>query len=100
MVQHEVFKNKYKNLGIKPQPVIFIVDAKEFYLVYDSLFFKFNSVIKALDTVFKVFFVLNLEYPKEIYNFWLFIQIYFYNIPDTKNISSAVTSLITQLNNS
>lgn len=51
-----------------------LFEAKHFYCYYDGVICKFNSIVAAIDCCFKTFFVFNLIYPPECYNFWLFIQ--------------------------
>lgn len=41
---------------------------------------KINTIIKAVDICFKVFHIFNVEYSLESYNFWLFIQKYYFKI--------------------
>lgn len=72
----------------------------EFYLYIDDKKLKFPTFLSCLDTCFKVFHVLNLEYSKYSYGVWLFIQLYFYDIKTKydKNISN-VSGLISYLKN-
>lgn len=45
------------------------------YLMYnDGIFLKFDSIVAAIDSCFKSFFVFDISYPKQCQNFWIFIQ--------------------------
>lgn len=51
-----------------------LFDSQHFYTFCDGILYKFNSIIAALDICFKLFFVLNLEYPCKSHNVWTFFE--------------------------
>lgn len=89
------FCKKYDDLKLKHQPVIGIVES-EFFIIFDSIFYKIPSFITALDVIFKIFFVLNIEYPVESVNVWKFLEHFFFEI-NISDISSDIRALISQL---
>lgn len=71
--------------GSRCQPLVIVVGATEdelqdFYVSCDYILYKIDSFLKALDVCFKIFHCLNVEYPIEAIQIWIFIQKYFYNI--------------------
>ena len=71
-----------------------------FYIVYKTIFFKFDNFLNALDVCFKLYHVLDLYYSIESYNVWLFIQTYFYEFDTISDKTySTVTNLINQIKN-
>ena len=42
-----------------------ILAAKEFFLLYEEVIYEVDSLVKAVNICFKVFFVFNAEYPAE-----------------------------------
>lgn len=51
------------------------------YIVIDKVRFHLNSTLKGLDTLFKSFFALNIEYPVQSQHIWHLIQEVIYEIP-------------------
>lgn len=97
---HSQKVNKALHWGLSLQPYIIIVDSTEVFSVINNVYFKLETPLKAVDTCFKSFFSLNIHYPPECEQVWLFIQHYFYDIKlkSDKNILS-VKTLINDLNN-
>lgn len=84
------------------QPIVAIILTdkliKQIFVYCDGIFYEINSIVSALDICFKTFHVLNLSYPKESYNFYFFIQKYFYEISTRYDKPvSTVSNLITEL---
>lgn len=79
--------------GLSLQPYVVIVDSTEVFCVINNTYFKLETPIKAVDLCFKSFFTLNVQYPTESEQVWLFIQHYFYEIKlkSDKNILSVKT---------
>ncbi|RLU15095.1 hypothetical protein DMN91_012982 [Ooceraea biroi] len=96
-------KKKYEKLMRPIQPCVIIVGetlhtAKDFYVLFDNVEYKLNSVLAAVDTCFKIIHVMNLVYPSEAYNTLMFIQRYFYKLYlQTEKVPTCVTSLISEL---
>ena len=51
-----------------------ILAAKEFMLLYEEVIYEVDSLVKAVDIVFQVFFVFNTDYPAEAADVWTFVQ--------------------------
>lgn len=80
-----IYREKLVGRSETLQPIIIRIgfnlhEIHEFVVLYDNIYYTFDNFIAALDCCFKVFHVLNLKYPKDGYNFWLFIQTYFFGI--------------------
>lgn len=81
-------KLKLKNLGLSVQPYLIVVGSNwntitDFYLIIDDHTIKCDTVLGAIDLLFKTFHVFNARYPLESEHIWLAIQKWIYNI-DTK----------------
>jgi len=73
---------KQKNIPIQPCMLLVgtITNPSEIIIYFDEIKYKFFSIVKAIDSCFKIYHVFNIEYPIESINVWLFIQHYFFNI--------------------
>lgn len=65
------------------QPFIIIVgptlrDIENYYVVVDDILYKLNNILQAVDICFKIFMVLDAQYPTECEQIWLFLQQYIY----------------------
>lgn len=69
-----------------------------YYLSLFDAIFKFDSFLGAFDILFQSLFVLRISYPEELFSFFTFIQVFFYNIntPNDRTIGN-VTKLIKKL---
>ena len=56
-----------------------------------------NSLIVALEVIFVLHYIFNLEYPKSLESFFFFIQKYIVKLLDTAAPNSKVLKLITKL---
>ncbi|XP_060868353.1 uncharacterized protein LOC132943397 [Metopolophium dirhodum] len=65
--------------GTTLQSYIIIVDNTDIYAVINSIYYKLETPLKALDVCYKSYFALNLNYPQESEQIWLFIQNYFFD---------------------
>lgn len=96
-------KKKYHKLMRPIQPCVIIVGetlqtAKDFYVLFENVEYKLHSVLAAVDTCFKIIHVMNLVYPPEAYNTWMFIQRYFYKLYiQEEKVPTCVTGLISEL---
>lgn len=98
-VKCEQLREKYKVQNCSIQPII-AIECQNYYVVSDDIFHKTESFLTALDALFKLIFVLNIEYSTQSYHVWDFIQNYFYDINVNFSKSSSKTfSLINQLSN-
>ena len=71
-------------LGLTLQPLAVVIGEEEhperFLVVIDDFFYEVESPLKAIDIVFKSFHALNLDYPPEAEQLWLFLQTKVYRI--------------------
>ncbi|XP_036331763.1 uncharacterized protein LOC118743286 [Rhagoletis pomonella] len=95
----KVKKSMHRKEKIQPYLIVVGSDIKsltEFYVNYGGALQKFHSFIAALDICFKVFHVLNLEYPRESSLMWYFLQKQIYKITTVYDIkSSALCEFLT-----
>ena len=71
-----------KNLKLQPLIVIEgqILDSKAFYVVVDDIKYSTNSMLDAIDLIFKIFYVFDCQYPNDSRNLWELIQRVIYGI--------------------
>lgn len=60
-IRLEQMKTKYSKLNLYNtkntcQPFIGVVNDKDFYIIFDNIFYKVNSMLNAIDTCFKLFY--------------------------------------------
>ncbi|XP_046811896.1 uncharacterized protein LOC124421121, partial [Lucilia cuprina] len=87
----EELTKKYQT-SLKIQPLILIsgsiLKPKEIVIYFEGIKYRMHSALNAIDICFKIFFVFNLEYPKESLLVWTFIQKHLYNISTNIDCSS------------
>lgn len=91
---------KAVHYGTTLQPYIVIVDNTDIYAVINSIYYKLETPLKAIDICYKSYFALNLHYPQESEQIWLFIQHYFFDttLKSDKHVLF-VKTFINDLNN-
>lgn len=57
-----------------------IFELKEYFVYFADIFYKFENIVKSIDICFKIFQVLDLQYPCDSKLVWTLIQQYFYDI--------------------
>lgn len=99
-VKVENLRQKYHTKGLTLQPIIIVIGKEKteleyFYSYYDDVLYKFSTLLKCLDSTFKLFHVLNFNYPKEGKQLYLFLESFFYNFAcqPNANINSLTCSL-------
>lgn len=98
--EEELLKKYETKTQIQPLILISgsILEPKEIVIYFEGIKYRIHSALKAIDICFKIFFVFNLEYPKESLLVWSFIQKYFYNIfTNTDFNSPQINSLISNI---
>lgn len=87
------------------QPFLIVVaeelsNIAEVYICMDKTFYKLPSVIRALDTLFKLFHVLDTFYPPESGHLWAIIEQAVYEIKPLAGqpVESRTTEVIVALN--
>jgi hypothetical protein len=99
----DVYRNTLISRNETLQPIIIGVGSNlltltEFIVFYDNIKYKFSNFIAAFDCCFKIFHVLDLQYPKDSYSFWIFIQKFFFDIKSADdNVTPNVLCLIQDL---
>lgn len=83
---------KQKESGRFHPIIIFYEDQEslpyKFYTCVNDLKYEFENITTAIDVLFKIFFVFNLEYPEECKNVLTFLQQFFYDIFLCEDIKS------------
>lgn len=87
----EARKSKYKSNGLNIQPIIVVIGPEltsvtAFFVYFEDIRYKLPTFLKCLDCVFKMFNVLNLEYPKESTLVYNFIQKHFFDISTNSDV--------------
>lgn len=94
---------RYFAMGLSNQAYIIgvgdnISTVTYYLIVLDTIIYRTENIIKAIDIAFKMQFVLYIGYPQESHLVWLFIQNYFYDIKlQNDKQATAVTCLIRDL---
>lgn len=87
---------------LQPYMVFEETDSKvtNFYVIFNKVYYKVESALKAIDICFKSFFVFNLHYTPQCEQIWYFMQTFIYEIITKfdKNCSQNVNTLINDLN--
>lgn len=91
-------KLREKKQSLQPL-IVYASQSNTFITYYDDIKYQFQSLLAAIDTCFKIFFVLNVKYPEAAKNVWIFIQKFFYEIETHERISPDVLVLLSELNN-
>ena len=93
---------KVQNKSIQPKLLIIgdIGNIKSISIYFDDIKYPFLTILSAIDTLFKMFFVFNLHYPEESEVFYSFLHDFLYEIPLKKKYAniSAIKSDILSLN--
>lgn len=84
------------------QPFIAVIGSAEnpekILVYFDTIYYQFAHVAKALDVCFKIFQVFNIAYPSESKMVWTFVQQYLYNINlKSDEVYPAISLLISKL---
>lgn len=98
----DYIKERRKTSSGSVQPYILLIDGEcqNFYVIVDGYplqRYNKSDIISAFDLLFKVYYVLNLEYPINLKIFFNFIETYFFKVSKI-TVSSVVTSLNINLN--
>lgn len=93
----------YAEMGLGCQPYIIgigdsYLDLRKFFVIVENTFYSIDTFIKALDTCFKIYTVLNIEYALECEQVWIFIENFFYKLKTSKQkVSPTVSSVLIDL---
>jgi hypothetical protein len=96
-------KIKCVDTGCTFQPSMFEVcepsESKKFFLTFDTVLYQFPTFVQCLDICFQTYQVMNLQYPRELKNFWIFIQREICGLKtEYDTFSPCVSTLVTKLN--
>ncbi|XP_075158212.1 uncharacterized protein LOC142231488 [Haematobia irritans] len=84
-----VLKLQAKNIQPRLLMIGEINDVKSVLVYFDNNRYNFLSVLDAFDTLFKIFFVFNLQFPEESDVFYYFIQLFLFNLPTSKKYAKS-----------
>lgn len=62
-----------------------IVAVKSISIYFEGIKYPIIKPVTAVDILFKIMLVFDLEFPKQAETFYMFLQTFFYNIPTFKN---------------
>lgn len=86
---------KVRECGQSLQPIIIFCSFDNSFIVYyNEIKYKFYASLPAVDTCFKIYFALNLQYPVYCKSVWIFIQKYFYDIGTKERVPADCLVLI------
>lgn len=88
-----------KMYGMKNHPVIFEITTcmgTRYNVCIKDVCYKVESLLQGIDVAYKIFKVLNIEFPLECRKVWKFIEHIFY--VEDENISGKLLSIISDLN--
>ncbi|GAB0095137.1 hypothetical protein DMENIID0001_104890 [Sergentomyia squamirostris] len=74
-----------------------IEDLHEFYVDFDGILYQLPTFVKCLDTVIKLCFIFNINYPIRSKYVWTFFQQYFFKI-DSDDCHPKIINLINRIN--
>lgn len=82
-------QQRYRARKCRSQPCIVVVSTdlkiiKNIYISLDDQLWSFSSAINALDFIFQLYFILNLEFPPDCYHIWFFLQKMLFDIHFSK----------------
>lgn len=83
-------KNKLIQYGLQEQPLIIVVGANKIeksFVHISDIEYEVDSPLKAVDTAFKSFYSLQLQYPKEASHPWMVIQRRIYRIKGETDVT-------------
>lgn len=69
-----------RKITIQPYLVVLRGNCPQFFITYDSIFYKFTTLLDSVDILFKLFFIFDFSYPDLCKKLWIFIQRHFYKI--------------------
>lgn len=89
---------KLQKNNIQPRLLILgeLSSIKEIFVYFDNIRFPMVHILTAVDILFKIFFVFNLEFPNESKLFYTFLQTFFYEM-DNNNKNSKVLTFINDI---
>jgi hypothetical protein len=69
------------------------LDFQEFLVIYNGRIVKCDSALEALDLAFKSFYIFNIEFPKNCYGAWQFLDYVVYRMKSVCPILATVKML-------
>lgn len=91
------------NLGITVQPYIIAVgltmsEVTDLFIAVDTIVYKVPSALEAIDLCFKIYQVLDIEYPCASAHLWYLIERILYGYATKEdNLTSYITETITDM---
>ncbi|XP_071571794.1 uncharacterized protein [Temnothorax nylanderi] len=94
-------KEALQSAGETFQPCVFATGEwkviNSAWVVVDETFYKFNSLIEAIDVAFKIIYALQAEFPLKAKSVWKVLSLAFYDIGDRKRVTADISQLLTDL---
>lgn len=91
---------KHQTTNIQPLLLVVgdILDIKSISIYFDDIRYPVMKTLTAVDILFKLLFVFNIEFSKQSECFYLFLQNFFYEIPTSKQ-NTKIGTIINELLN-
>lgn len=93
-------KEAFQSAGETFQPCVFATGEwkaiKFAWIVVDETYYKFASLIEAIDVTFKIIYALQ-EFPLKAKSVWKVLSLAFYDIGDRERIIADISQLLTDL---
>ena len=87
-IERQIEKTAKRKIQTEVQPFIIVqgdkYNVENIYVIIDKIQYKCESVLKSIDLLFKLFFVLNIKYPVQSEHIWQLIEHGIFLINDTK----------------
>jgi hypothetical protein len=87
--------------GERTQPFILAIGEKfkphQTFVILEDKCIETNSLLKAVDLCYKLFYILNLQFPPYCQNVWHFFNATFYQCDSNKQLPSCVVELKNRL---
>ncbi|XP_016963304.2 uncharacterized protein LOC108033477 isoform X2 [Drosophila biarmipes] len=98
----QLLRTTLYNRGESMHPIIVSVgldfSCSKLYMLYNNIKYALPSFLSVFDICFKMFYVLQLKYPSDCSEFWMFVQKYFYEINlEDDLVSPSILCLISDL---
>ena len=86
----------------KTQPLILVIGEEaapeQVFVILERQTVKCSSLLKGLDLCFKLFYLLDIDYPWECQNLWDFVQKFIYGLGQGKGREKSVPSVSLLMN--
>lgn len=94
-------KEALQSIGETFQPCVFATGEwqaiKFAWVVVDETYYKFDSLIEAIDVTFKIIYALQAEFSFKARSVWKVLSLAFYGIGDRERVTAGISQLLIDL---